>query len=534
MVQLIDENNLALKKVPDGPDSLFKALSSCIYFTTVHHGEIRQALHRHLTSLISLKKLPPKLAMFQGNNVVWKDYSSNPLLAGFDKINLELASNLFQVRVVVYYLTDDNYLNATIINNKHQTEIQLIRSRNNHYDPVFKKSTITSAGFCQNIVLNLIERAMNPQAVTRNYNNDNFYNFEFEAWRASRDASAEIPPVKGHHKKSLSDGEKALEGMGDPHMKVYNMFVNPKPPEDFVKKILRNRKDTADELFESIANLDFNDNTHDSRHDEYAVKNYPVNRDGSSKELLEDGPFTHTGPKTGGIFFSESMTLSEIEESSQQQKGELYFANTPPPGLTPTRYPQKSYAYTDMNQQQQQQVQNEYTSPSPSMMRGDNGQMNQGAFMYGGQDMQMQYQQYYQQSPGNLYAKRAGSGRVLTLSATSDEFKYGNDAQMYQMQKMQMQGSMTKQKPIILEESMQRYSGRLKFFDENKNYGFIIMDDDGSDIFVHYDDLAKAGINKELLKTARMGNVIKLSFSCMKYVGKYDKSRKATDIQVLV
>jgi hypothetical protein len=40
--------------------------------------------------------------------------------------------------------------------------------------------------------------------------------------------------------------------------------------------------------------------------------------------------------------------------------------------------------------------------------------------------------------------------------------------------------------------------GRLKFFDENKNYGFLIMENDGSDIFgilflfyllVHYDDL---------------------------------------------
>ncbi len=33
---------------------------------------------------------------------------------------------------------------------------------------------------------------------------------------------------------------------------------------------------------------------------------------------------------------------------------------------------------------------------------------------------------------------------------------------------------------------MQRYTGRLKFFDENKNYGFIIMDADGSDIFGIY------------------------------------------------
>lgn len=93
---------------------------------------------------------------------------------------------------------------------------------------------------------------------------------------------------------------------------------------------------------------------------------------------------------------------------------------------------------------------------------------------------------------------------------------------------------MPKRKPIILDEGAQRYTGTLKFFDENKNYGFIIMDDDGSDIFVHYDDLAKANIGKEMLKTARLGNVIRLSFSCMQYIGKYNKSRKATDVEMLI
>jgi len=31
------------------------------------------------------------------------------------------------------------------------------------------------------------------------------------------------------------------------------------------------------------------------------------------------------------------------------------------------------------------------------------------------------------------------------------------------------------------------------------------MDDDGSDIFVHYDDLQKAGITKDLLKSPKTG-----------------------------
>jgi len=89
-------------------------------------------------------------------------------------------------------------------------------------------------------------------------------------------------------------------------------------------------------------------------------------------------------------------------------------------------------------------------------------------------------------------------------------------------------------KMIILEEgNRERFSGRLKFFDENKNYGFIIMDQDGSDIFVHYDDLAKADIPKDFLRSVKAGNNIRFSFGCLKYLGKYNESRKAVDIELI-
>jgi glycerol-3-phosphate cytidylyltransferase-like family protein len=87
-----------------------------------------------------------------------------------------------------------------------------------------------------------------------------------------------------------------------------------------------------------------------------------------------------------------------------------------------------------------------------------------------------------------------------------------------------------KKKPVILDEGRTRYTGRLKFFDEVKNFGFIIMDNDGGDIFVHFDDLSKANLPKEFLRTAKKGNIIRLSFCCLKYIGKHNKSRKAVDV----
>ncbi|CAD8095916.1 unnamed protein product [Paramecium sonneborni] len=77
------------------------------------------------------------------------------------------------------------------------------------------------------------------------------------------------------------------------------------------------------------------------------------------------------------------------------------------------------------------------------------------------------------------------------------------------------------------------YTGRLKFFDEQKNYGFIVMDEDKSDIFVHLDDLQKAGVSKEVLKSAKQGSLIRFQFNCMVYVGKYKKSRKAVELKLL-
>ena len=67
---------------------------------------------------------------------------------------------------------------------------------------------------------------------------------------------------------------------------------------------------------------------------------------------------------------------------------------------------------------------------------------------------------------------------------------------------------------MVIDESKVRHTGRLKFFDDVKNYGFIILDSDGSDILVHYDDLSKANLPKEFLRTAKKGNLIRLSFCC--------------------
>lgn len=90
-----------------------------------------------------------------------------------------------------------------------------------------------------------------------------------------------------------------------------------------------------------------------------------------------------------------------------------------------------------------------------------------------------------------------------------------------------------KRKPIIIDESKRRLEGKLKFFDESKNYGFLVLEEDGSDIFVHYDDLCKANILRELLKMVKIGSELRFSFCCLTYIGRHNRSRKAVDLLLI-
>lgn len=71
--------------------------------------------------------------------------------------------------------------------------------------------------------------------------------------------------------------------------------------------------------------------------------------------------------------------------------------------------------------------------------------------------------------------------------------------------------------------------GRLKFFNEAKEYGFIIMDD-GSEIFVHKADLVKQSIDTRYLAYFKKYYEILMEFNVQEYQGKAKKHRKAVDV----
>ena len=42
-----------------------------------------------------------------------------------------------------------------------------------------------------------------------------------------------------------------------------------------------------------------------------------------------------------------------------------------------------------------------------------------------------------------------------------------------------------------------KVTGTLKYFYENENYGFLVGDNDGKDVFFHFEDLKHINLTKE-------------------------------------
>lgn len=82
---------------------------------------------------------------------------------------------------------------------------------------------------------------------------------------------------------------------------------------------------------------------------------------------------------------------------------------------------------------------------------------------------------------------------------------------------------------------MRRFVGKLKFFDENRGFGFVTIDGEtnGKDVFIHHDDLLKANIDLKSVKKKSPEGVVKFSFSCLDYMGKYNRSRKAVELKIV-
>jgi len=588
---LLGENNLARKHLPKGPNSLMRAISDSIHHSPHLFANIQESLVNHLKEMVSKTiAFPRRLMLLFKNNVLIKDYFINPQLSGFEKVNLELASSLFQVKVVIYTITEDNYLAATILNTNYENTIRLLRNKNNTYNAVFPQPFLEKLEFCNSIALSIIENALsnvktsNPRGSVNINGNNSGYPVSIET-NSTDDSPGQIRNIKSRHKKSLSDPFYDKGSLLEEQERMYNMFNNAVPPDDFFSK-LRARKDTTESNFSLKANLDFiEEGINDASPDmpKYAIKNYPIPSSGLSSgpgSLVDlDKPMSKNSnmrmKNNSDLLFNENFSLAEVErlekenlKAAQARNGGFMgnMQQQQQPGLfNNSGFLQKPHAMADAPHLQGNR-EYMYANMVPNVNVRKEEQMQNMGFGFNGlegqRQQQMGYPQNYQgmMNNGRIPLEQIhGAPQLRKSESMRNMIQNGGGMfmggpgfvpqQQHQLQQAQgmltaeqiamyqgfggQQGKDNKKKSMIADDGSRRYTGKLKFFDEVKNYGFIIMDEDGSDIFVHFDDLSKAQIGKEMLRLMKMGKTFRLSFACMQYYGKYNKSRKAIDIEHL-
>jgi len=568
---LFDENGLCRKRLPKGANSLGRAISDALFFTPNRQEEIHQDLLKHLTQLVASNELTARLNGFQGNSMMLNDFANNPQLPGFEKTTLELVSLFYKVKVVLYTMNEDHYLSATIFNNNYTKTVEILRAKANHYEAVFSKARMEKATECQNLVLNLIDKigSNSPSNTIRNLNNNEFINFAYENAQTSalspKDKDNDnFRITRGVHKKSLSDNFNTnFDIMEEQQNKFFDAFMKGGVSDDIFKNVTL-RKDTAESGFSINANFDFIDEQNfdgpSFQNNGFAIKNYPMPRGRISPRAIDNNLEMHSPIPTfskakfsnhPNVLFNENLSLAEMDRiersintATTQDHGASPFYNAmSPPGLTPTKFNQRGYGdstpksdFLGISPMGRDAMSPGYqfggNSPNKKILSpftqnfvpdGSFGGMS--PFAPQQQGFQLQPQQY-----NNMYMKRMGGNTSVAMQGQDEFGGYDQDGNFEG--EFDGNGPREKKKPIILDESTQRFTGRLKFFDENKKYGFIVMDDDGSDIFVHFDDLCRASVTKEMLRTVRTGNVLRFNFGLMDYIGKYNRSRKAIDIQL--
>lgn len=116
------------------------------------------------------------------------------------QVNLELVSLLFQTKIQVFYINEDNQLSSFIINHRHKRKIEIFVA-SAHYNPAFSRKFMELITISQKItekvgrsaiclsILSLTTHAsqiIDESIGLQRRSNEAFVNYEYENWLNNR------------------------------------------------------------------------------------------------------------------------------------------------------------------------------------------------------------------------------------------------------------------------------------------------------------------------------------------------------------
>lgn len=177
---IIKENGMWFKTASQGGNSLMRATSNSLYFTDIYHEDIQRRVIEYF--LENLGKIKFNFFICKDSNWV-KLFVQHPALPEFEQANLELISCFFKTRLKLYYI-NNGVLCSDIYYAKTHPSIRILKLTDNNYVALFSEEFQNNAAFAQNIVLSIIDCALDRRSwVYREMNNEKFIALEYETWR---------------------------------------------------------------------------------------------------------------------------------------------------------------------------------------------------------------------------------------------------------------------------------------------------------------------------------------------------------------
>ncbi|EGR31360.1 hypothetical protein IMG5_112050 [Ichthyophthirius multifiliis] len=479
---VLDDHELTRKLISEGSSSLMEAISDQLYFTSLIGNQIQEKCIEYVQKLINEKKLPNKINYIQNQ---LSTYLENPKSELFNNLNLELVSIVYQVQIKVHSISDESYLNSYIIGKQYQKKIKIINIDNN-FDSIYTNAQLKDFTMCQNLLYEFLnEKLQLGKKQTQELINISYENKQsnrcIERLTIQNDLSTK------RQKRSLSDNRQDVDEKHNTN--YYNLFRAYKFPDKFLYQFIKKTESPSNTTSQNLKKPQI--------HFE-PIKNQPIEDNDS---IFNDD---------GGLELEHKYNKStnELNQEQQEEEEDILIKETQIPIRKPTDKFEGDKRSRD--------------SPSNK----DSFAAFQDYNNLGIPLVQIPLQ--HSSSNPNIRIQIKNQSRNENNATSMTTIQYDKNMKI---------GDVSSQKNSNgnhqLLNGNHLYTGTLKFFDHEKNYGFIVEDSTKSDIFLHNDDLQKANISKNALLGQKQGQIIRFQFCCMEYIGKYKQSRKAVDIKLL-
>jgi hypothetical protein len=559
--EMLDEHDFWLKKAPEGEYSLMKALSTSLYFTSVHYLRLQKQI---ISFLLDNQKMLFKFEQFRNFSML-QAFLQNPSLPEFEQVNLELAARMLKRQIKLYYMTEIS-LCSNLFYHKTSKSIKILRVRDNHYESLFPKSFRESAKVSQTVVLDLIDRCTGVES--KQSGQIKFVNFEYENWLHASDNLQSSSTknarqnliLKTHDTNSSTEADKNPSDNQNVGSFILNILNKRKVQKndrlnapDFSKlyaDVLANMRNQVYEDGVLINKTKFKEKYPQIDKVYTLLSSFQLIDDSHTDKLLKaDDSFDNATNEMG---FNQPNNPFDLEP---EEKGEVAFSNL---GETHSIVKKLSFgedahnnlsAILQIDRMNSRHFKEDLPVMSMTEIRDEEPKLEPTQSTSKKLNLKEKMRKKMIENKIPSFSGFDGNILINPSPPVIDELGFANVDTVplinrvldFQSEKKQLQAPKgDNNKPDENGEmndvfDNERHDGRLKFFDDKNNYGFLTTLINGvwEDVFVYGTEFQKANINIPLLRASKMSSAFSFKFNIVFYMGKYKKSKKAINLELV-